>query len=209
MRVQSVDVDGDCASCLMTSMEYYKIYLCKDEAENWRVKGENSIFPTPERLTKARNKIKIYKTQKKYKPRTDSILKAVNKFLPIVKDYFLTQNLEPLKTICDKATVDFIKTVYTYSKERTGLELLHDEMSKPNFMVGDYYRDNGLIEFKFYKEDITIVLTKDDNNQFVISGFNGSSSSAIDATALKNQYLDLLRSMKLTRQARYRNKELN
>jgi hypothetical protein len=209
MRVQSVDVDGDCASCQMTSTEYYKIHLCKDEDKNWRIKGENSIFPTPKLLTKARNKIKDYKEQKRHRPRTDSILKAVNKFLPKVKDYFLTQNLEPLKTICDEATVDFIKTVYAYAKERTGLELLHDEMSQPNFMVGDYYRDNGLIEFKFYKEDITLVLSKNSENNFIISGFNGSASSVIDATALKNQYLDLLRSMKLTRQARYRNKELN
>ena len=209
MRVQSVDVDGDCASCQMTSIEHYKIHLCKDEDRNWKIKGENSIFPTPERLSKARNKIRNYKEQKKYKPRTDSILKVVNTFLLKVKDYFLTQNLEPLKMICDEATIDFIKTVYNYAKERTGLELLHDEMSQPNFMVGDYYRDNGLIEFKFYKEDITLVLTKNSEDNFIISGFNGNASNTIDATILKNQYLDLLRAMKLTRQARYRNKELN
>lgn len=208
MRVKSVNLDKDCASCEMTSMEAYKIHLCKD-GEDWKVKGENSIFPTTERLNKARNKIKDYKKQKLLRPRTDSILKVVNIFLPLVKDYFLTETLEPLSAICDAPTLDFIKTFYTYTKERTGLELLHNEMSQPNFMVGDYYTENGLLEFKFYNEDITIVLTHNSENKFIISGFNGLLSSDIDDTVMIHQYLDLLRSLKLTRQPRYRNKALD
>ncbi|BAO76860.1 hypothetical protein [Winogradskyella sp. PG-2] len=209
MRVKSVDINGDCASCEMTSIEYYKIHLCKDGDKNWRVKGENSIFPTEERITKAKNKIKNYNKQKRLKPRVDSILKVVNRFLPRVKDYFLTQNLDPLKSICDEATLRFIQNFYAYAKERSGIELLHDEMNKPNFMVGDYYDKNNLIEYKFYNEDISIVLTKNNKNNFIISGFNGNKSGAINEDLRKNYYLDFLRSMKLTRQARYRNKALN
>jgi len=208
MQVKSVEIDGNCASCDMTSYEQYKIHLCKDE-NNWKVKGENSIFPTTERINKARKKITNYKRQKELKPRVDSILKTVNKFLPRVKTFFLTQELESLDTICDKPTIKLIKNLYSYAKQRIGLELLHDEMSKPNFMVGDYYDENGLIEFKFYKEDITIVLTKTTENKFIISGFNGVLSDDIDNEIMKNQYLELLRAMKLTRQARYRNKVLN
>ena len=205
MHVKSVEIKDDCASCEMTSMEYYKIHLCKD-GDDWKVKGENSIYPTAERLNKARNKIKDYKKQQKLKPKTDSIIKAVNIFLPRIKDYFLTQNIEPLKSICDEATIDFIKTFYTYAKQRTGLELLQDEINKPNFMVGDYFNDNGLIEFKFYNEDITIVFTKNTEGYLIVSGFNGIKSNAIDNKVMKDQYLELLRSMKLIRQPRYRNK---
>ncbi|WP_299125832.1 hypothetical protein [uncultured Winogradskyella sp.] len=208
MNVKSVEIEDDCASCKMTSIEYYKIHLCKD-GENWKIKGENSIYPTTERLVKARNKIKDYKKQLKLKPKTDSIIKAVNIFFPRVKDYFLTQNLEPLESICDKGTLEFITTFYDYAKQRTGLELLHDEMNKPNFMVGDYYGDNGFIEFKFYNEAITIVFTKNEEGYLIVSGFNGIKSDSITSEVVKNQYLDLLRSMKLTRQPKYRNKALN
>ncbi|WP_047547523.1 hypothetical protein [Psychroserpens sp. Hel_I_66] len=207
MSVKSVEITEDCASCEMSSIEYYKIHLCKD-GEDWKVQGENSIYPTAERLAKARQKIIDHKKKHVQKPITDSILKAVNIFLPTVKDYFLTENQEPLKTICDDATVNFIKQFYAYAKERTGLEVLHTEMSQPNFMVGDYFNDNGLIEFRFYNEETTIVFTKNDQNEMMVSGFNGTMSKDIDRIYMKDHYLELLRAMKLTRQPRYRSEDL-
>ncbi|WP_460218496.1 hypothetical protein [Psychroserpens sp. MEBiC05023] len=206
MRVKSVTIDKDCASCLMTSYSHYEIKLCK-EGDHWKVKGENDIYATSERINKARQKIIDYKEELKRRPAVDSILKVVNKFLPSVKAYFKTQNLDKLKPICNEATLHFIQRLYSYSKERTGLELLHDEMDKPNFMVGDGVFETDRTLFKFYNEDIFIVLKKHNNN-YIITGFNKMNSDTIDTTIMEAQYLDLLRSMKLIRQPRYRNKEL-
>lgn len=209
MRVKSVDVNGDCASCLMTSYEYYKIHLCKDDNDQWRVIGENSIFPDKARINRVKQKIKDYGKQQKLRPKTDSIIQAVNIFFKKIDDYFLEEKHEPLQSITDSDTYQFLQTFYKYAKQRNGLEILHKELKAQDFTVGDYYNENGFTEFKFYKENITLVLEKNDANKFIIVGFNGYKSSAITKPIMKSLYLELLRAMRLVRKPRYRNKDLN
>ena len=52
MRVNSVEVNDSCATCSMSSYEYYKIKLCKYN-NKWKVKGENDIYATTERIQRA------------------------------------------------------------------------------------------------------------------------------------------------------------
>ncbi|SHH44812.1 hypothetical protein SAMN05444148_2039 [Winogradskyella jejuensis] len=209
MKVKSVEIYDDCASCVMTSYEYYKIHLCKDDNDKWRIKGENSIFPTKERINRIKKKITNYGKQQKLKPKTDSIIKAVNIFFKKIDSYFLEEEIKPLKSITDDDTYQFLQTFYKYAKQRSGLEILHKELKAQDFTVGDYYNENGLTEFKFYKEDITLILEKNSDNEFIIVGFNGYKSSTITEPIMKSLYLEFLRAMKLVRKPRYRNKDLN
>ncbi|MGS2726627.1 hypothetical protein ACU8DI_08460 [Psychroserpens sp. BH13MA-6] len=207
LSVKSVKIQEDCATCEMNGPDYYTIQVCKDD-EGWKVQGENNMYPNAERIAIAKAKIATYKEQLKLKPLRDSLLLLVNKFHPRVKEYFTNKDLEPLRPICDEATLNFIQKFYAYTKERTGLDVIHEEMKKPDFLVGDYYNDNGYTEFKYYNEDITLVLSKDSDHNFVISGFNGLKSDVIDDAIMKGQYLDLLRALKLIRKPQYRNNDI-
>lgn len=204
IRVKSVEVNDSCASCLMTGYEYYQIKLCKYN-DVWRVKGENDIYATTERIQRAQKKIDDYKIELKKRPAVDSVIKVVNQFFKDVKHYFNTEESDGLSTTCNEDTVKFIKSFYTYAKRRSGLELLHKEMKAPNFMVGDGIFEDDRTLFKFYNEEIYIVLRKTDGN-YVIHGFNKTDSQDFNDAKIDYMYLDLLRAMKLTRQPRYRDK---
>lgn len=207
IRATSVDFYDSCASCLMSGYEYYKIKLCKYNDE-WKVKGENDIYATPERIQRAQQKIVDYKAELKKRPAVDSVLKVVNQFFKDVHNYFENEELEPLKTTCNAETVSFIQKLYGYAKERTGLELLHKEMNAPNFLVGDGIFESDRTLFKYYNEETYIVLRKNEG-RYMIHGFNKIDSQDINEATMQSLYLEFLRAMKLTRQTRYRDKALH
>ncbi|MHA7843432.1 MAG: hypothetical protein ACX93I_08950 [Winogradskyella sp.] len=204
---KSVEVNDSCGSCQMSGYEYYNIKVCKYDGK-WKVMGENDIYATTERIQRAQQKIVNYKREIKTRPAVDSILRVVNQFFKDAHNYFETETLEPLSTTCNVETIRFIQKLYGYAKERTGLELLHKEMNAPSFLVGDVIFEADRTLFKFSREDIYIVLRKP-KDTYMIHGFNKMDAEAIDDDTMAAEYLNLLRSMKLIRQPRYRDKALH
>jgi hypothetical protein len=130
-------------------------------------------------------------------------LKVVNKLFESAKLYFTEQDITELEKICNEATLSFIKRLYTQSITKPGRKALQEEMTKPSFLVGDVYFEEDDITFKFYEEEITVLL-KRKNNTFIVTGFNGMNAASINNNIIHNQYADLLRSMKLIRSEKYR-----
>ena len=81
-------------------------------------------------------------------------------------------------------------------------------MNAPSFLVGDVIFEADRTLFKFSREDIYIVLRKPADT-YMIHGFNKMNAEAIDDETMATEYLNLLRSMKLIRQPRYRDKALH
>lgn len=202
---KSVEIKGNRAICLMSGEEYYQINLFK-ESGIWKVKGENGVYPIPDRIAEAKQKLIDYKAFLKNKPLSDSVLTVVNEFFDDVRNYFKAQNLDLLNKTCSEATTKFVQRLEIYAKRRSGLELMK-EIEKPNLTTGDVKPENDVVIFTFYKEEITIILKKE-YNTFKIIGFNGLESSQISDEIMNVQYLDFLRAMKLIRSKQYRDKAL-
>ena len=81
-------------------------------------------------------------------------------------------------------------------------------MNAPNYLVGDGIFETDRALFKFYNEEIYIVLRKTNGN-YMINGFNKMDTQDIDESIMTSLYLEWLRAMKLTRQPRYRDKALH
>ena len=205
---KSVEINGDKATCMMGSYEYYFLNLRKEE-DRWIIYGENDEFPSDARVKSIRDKMVKQKEYLKRKPRVDSILRAANAFYTGVDAYFKTQEDEKLLLACDKATANFVKTFYVFAKKRTGLKLLLAEMKKFRSGVGDAYFDEGkdIVSFKFYKEEENILLRKNADGYTVVGVYNILSSD-IKKSDLKYLYRNLLRSLKLTPSLRYMSKEI-
>lgn len=206
ISTKSTEIDGNCATCLMSGSATYKIHLCKQE-DTWKVEGENGIYPDAEKILTAQKKITDYKLFKKEKPARDSVLRVLDLFFNGAKSYFKNQDLKTLKQVSNDSTVDFIQRLYSFSKQRTGIDLIINEMGQPNYMTVDVIFDSDKITCKFYKEEITVDFQKL-NNSYIVTGINGVTSEKINNQILKNQYLNLLRALKLTRSEMYRSKDI-
>lgn len=202
----SVEIKGNCATCFMSGMEYYQINLCK-ETGIWKVKGENGLYPTPDRIAEVKKKLINYKAFLENKPLSDSVLKVVNVFWDSINNYFKTQNVASLKETCSKATIDFIQQLEVYAKKRIGFAELLNEMEKPDYTTGDVKREIDNVIYTFCKEEITIILQKE-NHTYKIVGFNGLESKQITEVIIHNQYLGFLRAMRLITPKFYREKTL-
>lgn len=199
------EINGDCATCKMSGEEFYQIKLCKFNGQ-WKVVSENGQHATLAKIQEAQKKLDDYRLFLKDKPARDSVLKIVNKFFESAKLYFTEQDITELEKICDEATLSFIKRLYTNSKTKPGTKALQEEMTKPSFLVGDVFFEDDDVTFKFYEEEITVLL-KRKNNNFIVTGFNGMNAATINNNIIQNQYADLLRSMKLIRSEKYRPKD--
>jgi len=204
IEAKSVEISGNCATCLMSGMEYYKIHLCKD-GNKWKIKGENGIYATSEMITKAKKKLDDYKIFLIAKPGIDSVLTVVNNFFKNANQYFKSNDPETLRETCDNASIDFIQRLYSYAKSRSGLDVIITEMEKPNYLTGDVTFNDNRAVFKFYNEETTILLQRTETS-FIVTGFNGIDSKNINDRIMNEQYVNLLRSLKSLRQEQYRNK---
>jgi hypothetical protein len=202
----SVEIKGDCANCLMSGEEYYQINLCKVNGI-WKVKGENGVFPTPERIAEAEQKLINERMLLENKPLSDSIIKIVNVFWGCAKNYFKTQNVAGLIEICSKTTIDLIQRLEVYSKIKIGSAELLIEMEKPDYSPGDVKRTDDKIIYTIFKEELTVLFQKE-NNTYKIIGFNGLESYKITNDVLDKQYLGVLRAMKIISRKYYRDKVL-
>ena len=202
----SVKIMGDSATCQMSSMENYEINLRKYKGI-WKVKGENGITASPEKIANVTKKIVDYKVLLKTLPAQHKVITYVNSFFDATKRYFKTQQTDSLKVKCTNETLDFIKRLYTYSKQRTGMKVLTEEIDQPNYLTGDVYFKGDKSVYLFYHENTTIDLTKH-NNTYLVSGLNGQEPKHITMPLIEDQYLLLLRALKLVRQEQYRNKDI-
>ncbi|MGC4099776.1 hypothetical protein [Ferruginibacter sp.] len=201
---QKVEIQGNCATCLMSGMEYYQIHLCR-YGNDWKVNGENGRRITPEMFVKVLQQIADQKIFTKERPARDSVFVIVNAFFTTVKQFFKDQRTDSLQQLCSDASVSFIKRLYAYAKIRAGLKPLLEEMEKPNYLSADVKFENDKAVYKFYDEETTILLQRTEH-AYIITGFNGTESRYINEVQINQHYTDLLRALKLIRPKQYRDK---
>lgn len=204
IHAKSAVINGDCAICEMSGMERYEITVCKYKGI-WKVKAENGMTATPEKIAAIQKKIDDEKIALKIRPAQHVVLRFVMAFLNHTKTYFKTQKADSLSTYCTPATLDFIKRFSVYAKQRTGLPLLTKEMDAPNFLSADVAFEKNKAFYLFYKENISISLEKH-GDSYLIKGFNGTDSKDLTPQKIKDNYTDLLRALKLIRSEQYRDK---
>lgn len=204
IHAKSAVINGDCATCEMSGMEPYEITVCKYNGI-WKVKAENGMTATPEKIAAIKKKIADEKIAAKIRPAQHKVLLFVKNFFDNTKNYFKTQQADSLSKSCTPATLDFIKRFYVYAKQRTGMPLLTKEMDAPNFLSADVTFDGDKAFYLFYNENISITLEKN-GSSYLISGFNGTDSKYLKEQKIKDVYVDLLRALKLIRQEQYRDK---
>ncbi|HNP33719.1 MAG TPA: hypothetical protein PKN96_10545 [Flavobacterium sp.] len=203
----SVTINGNTANCLMSGLEHYEINLYKYKGK-WKVKGENGITGTDETIAHVKKQMADYKESQKDLPAKHAVIRFVNSFFDAAKRYFKTQQTDSLKLKCTDDTLDFIKRLYTYAKQRTGMKILTEEIDQPNYLTGDVVIAGDKVMYLFYNEPRTITLKKH-NNSYLVSGFNAVDSKYLTQQGIKDDYPKLLRTLKLVRQEQYRNKAIN
>lgn len=203
---KSAVIHGDSASCIMSSSEPYEITLRKYNG-TWKVKAENGTAATHEMIVAIQKKISNEKAAMKIRPEQHKVLRFVNSFLADARNYFKGQPADSLSIKSTPATFDFIKRFYVYAKQRTGLPLLTKEMDAPNFLSADVTFDGNKAFYLFYNENISISLEKH-GDTYLITGFNRTDSKYLKSQYLVDNYINLLRSLKLIRQEEYRDKEI-
>ena len=203
----SVEIDGDCATCLMSGEEHYKINLCRNNGR-WEVKGENGIYPTSERLAAAKKQLADYKDFLKTRPQKYQVIKIVNNFFDGVRVFFKSGKSTLLQETCDNSSADFIERLCAYAKNRTGVALMSQEMEKYNTVMGDISLKGDSAVFRFFREEETFVNLKKTDDSYVIIGFNGIDSENLTNKVMKDNYLALLRAVKLIRVKQYRDKAI-
>jgi len=204
IKITSVDVKEDCAICKTSYGDYYFINVCKDDGV-WKVQGENNKYPTAAQILRTKNKIQKQKEFIVKKPAIDSVLKVVNAFHTAVKTYFLTENINSLPETCDAATLKAVKAIYAYTQKIDKLPALKKEIEFPKALVMDPLFDGKKVKCKFYDEETYINLEKINNN-YTMTGLLNIDSDKITNKTIKDNYLDLLRALKLLRTKRYWNK---
>lgn len=202
----SIEIEGDSASCLMSGDERYLIHLYKD-SEKWIVIGENDIYPTLERISKVEKQIIEEKKRIEQRPIIRSIILTANSFTDATNLYFKNQNLDSLKVFCDDASIAFIQRIYSYSKKRTGLETLIDEIEQPKAIAFEPSFEDEKVFCKYYNDNTNIILIEKDKRYKVI-GFHGIESKDMTNQIIEKQYLNLLRALGLIRSERYRSKNI-
>lgn len=206
IRAQSAVVIGDSASCIMSGFEPYEITLRKYKGL-WKVKAENGMRATPEKIAAIEKKIADEKIAMKIRPAQHKVLRFVVSFFDETKKYFKDQPVDSLVTKCTPATLDFIKRFYVYAKKRTGKPLLTQEMDAPNFLSADVSFEGNKAFYLFYKENISISLEKH-NDSYLVTGFNGTDSKYLKSQNMEDNYVNLLRALKLIRSEQYRDKRI-
>lgn len=203
---KSAVVNGDSASCVMSGFEPYEITLRKYNGI-WKVKAENGMTATPEKIAAIKKKIADEKIAMKIRPAQHKVLRFVNSFLADTKNYFKGQPADSLSIKSTPATLDFIKRFYIYAKKRTGVPLLTKEMDAPNFLSADVAFEGNKAFYLFYNENISISLEKH-GDSYLITGFNGTDSKYLKQQNIEDNYINLLRALKLMRSEQYRDKEI-
>ncbi|MBC8754130.1 hypothetical protein H2O64_05570 [Kordia sp. YSTF-M3] len=204
IRIRNANIEGDCAICTTSLGDYYMINLCKDN-EQWKVKGENYSYPTVGQINRTKDKIEKQKKFLLEKPAVDSVLKVVNSFHKAVKTYFLTEDLTILSKTCDAATFKIVKDIYRYTKKENKLKDLKEEIKFPKALAVDCLFEKEKVACKFYDEETYLNLRKINNN-YTVTGLNKIDSDKITQNTIKEQYLDLLRTLYLLRTKKYWNK---
>lgn len=144
---------------------------------------------------------------KKNKPAIYSVINVVNLFFEGVRKYVKEVNISKLETITTAYTRNMIKKFYSYAKQRSNEDILSKEIEKFNLVIGVVTFENDRAEFKFSNEPRTINLIKQ-NNYYKISGLEGLKSSEITQRIMVDNYLNLLRALKLVRKPEYRLPEI-
>lgn len=201
-----VKIEGQKATCRMIGHDYYIIHLIKTD-NSWKVNGENNEYMTAEKIAALRKKIADQIEFKKNKPAIYSVIKVVNLFFEGVRKYVKDGNISELETITTPDTRNMIQKFYSYAKQRSNEDILSKEIEKFNLVLGDVTFENDKAEFKFSNESRTINLIKQ-NNYYKISGLEGLKSSEINQRIMVDNYLNLLRALKLVRKPEYRLPEI-
>ncbi|TCC97191.1 hypothetical protein [Pedobacter hiemivivus] len=201
-----VKIDGEKATCRMIGHDYYLIHLIKT-GDSWKVNGENNEYMTVEKIAALRKKIADQIKFKQNKPAIYSVIKVVNLFFEGVREYVKDGNISELEIITTPDTRNMIQKFYNYAKQRSGEDILSKEIEKFNLVLGDVTFESDQAEFKFSNESRTINLTKQ-NNHYKISGLEGLKSSEISQRMMADNYLNLLRALKLVRGPEYRLPEI-
>jgi len=201
-----VKIEGQKATCQMIGHNYYTIHLMKTGG-SWKVIGENNEYMTAEKIAALRKKIADQIEFKKNKPAIYAVIKVVNLFFEGVRKYVKDGNISELETITTLDTRNMVQKFYSYAKQRSGEDMLSKEIEKSNLVLGDVTFESDRAEFKFSNEPRTINLIKQ-NNQYKISGLEGLKSNEISQQIMADNYLNLLRALKLVRKPEYRLPEI-
>lgn len=201
-----VKISGQKATCRMIGYDNYVIHLIKTD-DSWKVNGENNKYMTAEKIAILRKQIADEIEFKKNKPAILSVIKVVNLFFDGVRKYIKDGNISELDTITTPDTRSMIQKFYSYAKQRSGEDVLSKEIEKFNSVLGDVTFESDQAEFKFSKEFITVNLIKQDNH-YKISGLEGLKSGEISQRIMADNYLNLLRALKLVREPEYRFPEI-
>jgi hypothetical protein len=203
---KSIEIEEDCGTCQMTGLEFYQINICKD-GEVWKVKGENGNYPTSEQIRKAELDIIEEKILIKNRPATDSIIRRLNNFFMSSTKYFETKDLTSLKELCDEPSLRFIKRLYNYAEQKTGIDKLNIEMKRPKSWGCNVSFESRKTTCLLQNDEATVSVQKKEG-VYVITGFNGVASNDITKQMIKEQYPNLLYALGLIPSQRYRTKEL-
>jgi hypothetical protein len=203
---KTVEIKGNKATCIMNSPIPFQLNLLRSN-DQWKIVGENEIFPNAYSIAALEKKISDYKAYLKGKPARDPIFKITNLFFNDVNNYCKNNDLNTLKNNCDDATVDFVKRLYEYSKKRSGTDVINEEINNPHAASGAISFKGDLAYYMFYQESSSVLLKKIGDTYKVI-GFNGIKSASISKQMMEDQYVELLRAVRLVKSEQYRNKNI-
>ncbi|KIC02789.1 hypothetical protein OA88_06600 [Flavobacterium sp. JRM] len=203
---EEVEIKGNKATCLMSGGEHYKLNLYKTK-EDWKVNGENDKFPNSQSIIEAQKKIADYTLTLKGKSTKDSVVQIANRFFMDANNYFKNNDPKILKNNSDDDSAKFVELLFSYAKKRSGIKAINDEVNKPYSSSGEIMLEGDKATYQFYQENVSVLLQKTRNSYKVI-GFNGMKSSYINQQIIEEQYIDLLRSVRLLSPKEYRNKDI-
>ena len=203
---KTVEIKGNKATCIMNSPIPFQLNLVRNN-DQWTIVGENEIFPNAYSIAAVEKKIKDYKVYLKGKPARDPVFQITNIFFSDVNNYCKNNDLNALKNNCDDATADFVKRLYEYAKKRSGADVINEEINNPHAASGDISFKGDLAYYMFYQESSSVLLKKIGDTYKVI-GFNGIKSASISKQMMEDQYVELLRAVRLIKSEQYRNKNI-
>ncbi|GGF04153.1 hypothetical protein [Flavobacterium limi] len=203
---KTVEIKGNKATCIMNSPMPFQLNLVRSN-DQWKIVGENEIFPNAYSIAAIEKKISDYKVFLKGKPARDPVFQITNRFFYDVNNYCKNNNLNALKNNCDDATADFVKHLYEYAKKRSGADVINEEINNPHAASGDISFKGDLAYYMFYQENASVLLKKTGDTYKVI-GFNGIKSASISNQMMEDQYVELLRAVRLVKSEQYRNKNI-
>lgn len=203
---KTVEIKGNKATCIMNSPIHFHLNLLRSN-DQWKIVGENDIFPNAYTIPALEKKISDYKVYLKGKPARDPVFQITNLFFNDVNNYCKNNDLNALKNNCDDATANFVKRLYEYAKKRSGADVINEEINNPHAASGDISFKGDLAYYMFYQESSSVLLKKIGDTYKVI-GFNGIKSASISNQMMEDQYVGLLRAVRLVKSEQYRNKNI-